>query len=337
MENKQAAREVGRNVGGQLSMTSLAFWNAFWTTMRPYLTFVSGAAGLVGLAFDRGIGPVRAIGAFIPFFFSYGLGQALTDCFQTDTDAISSPYRPLVRGIVSRRQVLAVSLTGLLLGTVILGVLNPMIMIFGIVAVLGLLTYTILKRTWWGGPPWNSWIVALLPIMGRLVDRGYHLQEIFRIRGSSLAFISAVLAVFFGYANFVVIGYFKDISADRSTGYRTFPVVFGWRANAIYSDLLAVAAAALTGATILSVGRLSVYGLLLYVFAIGLNVYAQNEIHRTRDEKKAHGPIAHVVRSFILYCGSIAVTLKPQWIVLMVVFYFAFEWTLKLRPEERQV
>ena len=34
-------------------------------------------------------------------------------------------------------------------------------------------------------------------------------------------------ATFFGYANFVLAGYFKDIEADRATGYRTFPVVFG--------------------------------------------------------------------------------------------------------------
>jgi hypothetical protein len=30
--------------------------------------------------------------AFFPFLLSYGLGQALTDCFQMDTDRISSPY-----------------------------------------------------------------------------------------------------------------------------------------------------------------------------------------------------------------------------------------------------
>ena len=36
----------------------------------------------------------------LAFFVSYGFGQALTDCFQTDTDALSAPYRPLVRGLV---------------------------------------------------------------------------------------------------------------------------------------------------------------------------------------------------------------------------------------------
>jgi geranylgeranylglycerol-phosphate geranylgeranyltransferase len=337
MNRKQKSQGV-RKGRDYAKILSLVFWKAFWTTMRPYLTFVSGVAGLVGLAFIPEISYARAISAFIPLFLSYGLGQALTDCFQIDTDAISSPYRPLVRGVISRRQVLVVSLTGLLLGILILGYLNPAILVFGILAVAGLLTYTIFKRTWWGGPPWNSWIVALLPIMGRLVDRGHHYNEVFNSGDSrSLAFLFAVLAVFFGYANFVVIGYFKDISADRATGYRTFPVVFGWRPNAMYSDLLALAAAAFTGASILSVGHLHIFGVVIFVFALGLNAYAQILIHRTRDERKAHGPIAHVVRCFVLYSSSIVVTLKIHWIVFVVVFYLLFEFTLKMRPEERQV
>ena len=31
-------------------VTSARFWRAFGVTMRPYLMFVSGASGLVGLA-----------------------------------------------------------------------------------------------------------------------------------------------------------------------------------------------------------------------------------------------------------------------------------------------
>ena len=69
--------------------------------MRPYLLFVSGASGLVGLALaDSLVGPSLLVAA-LPFFLSYGLGQAITDTFQTDTDALSSPYRPLVRGAIS--------------------------------------------------------------------------------------------------------------------------------------------------------------------------------------------------------------------------------------------
>jgi 4-hydroxybenzoate polyprenyltransferase len=152
-------------------IVSVHFWKAFWLTMRPYLIFVSGAAGLVGLAFIESTNPARTLLAFFPLFISYGLGQALTDCFQTDTDAISSPYRPLVQGIISKRQVLGVSLSGLLLGILILAYLNPFIPILGIVAVLGLLGYTFFKKRWWAGPFWNSWIVALLPIIGLMTGR----------------------------------------------------------------------------------------------------------------------------------------------------------------------
>jgi len=306
--------------------------------MRSYLLFVSGAAGLVGLAFIEESTIIRVILAFVPLFLSYGLGQALTDCFQTDTDAISAPYRPLVKGIISRKHVLSVSLTGLIAGVLILAYLNLTILIFGILAVIGLLTYTPFKRTWWGGPPWNSWIVALLPIMGRLVDREYHVRDIISLGDSySLAFFLAVVAIFFGYANFVVMGYFKDISADRKTGYRTFPVVFGWQSAAIYSDLTAVAVAVLTGCVLFLSGNINIWGIAIFVIAVVINLYAQIKIHRIRDESKTHGPIGNIVRAFILYCMAIIVTLKLNWLIFIVVFYLLFELILKLRPEKSQV
>jgi 4-hydroxybenzoate polyprenyltransferase len=320
------------------SILSRAFWKAFWSTMRPYLIFVSGAAGLIGLAFIKNPRIFRVVLGFIPLFVSYGLGQALTDCFQMDTDALSSSYRPLIRGIISPQQVLSVSLVGLTLAVLILTYLNPIILLFGILAVVGLFTYTTLKRTWWGGPLWNSWIVALLPVMGRLVDREYRVRQIISSGDSpSLAFLLAVLAVFFGYANFVVMGYFKDISADKQTGYRTFPVVFGWVPAAVYSDFFAVSAAFSTGWALHSIGTLNIFGIAIFAVALVINAYAQIKIHQTRDERKAHGPISNVVRSFILYCAAIVVTLKIDWVIFIVVFYLLFELALKFRPEKTQV
>lgn len=319
-------------------LLSRGFLRSYLITMRPYLLFISGTAGIVGLAFIEEPSIIRVILAFIPLFLSYGLGQALTDCFQIDTDAISAPYRPLVRGIISRKQVLSVSLTGLAVGILIMAYLNPKILIFGILSVIGLLTYTSFKRTWWGGPPWNSWIVALLPIMGRLVDREYQIKTIIRFGDSySLAFFLSIIAIFFGYANFVVMGYFKDISADRRTGYRTFPVVFGWKPAAIYSDLTAMVVAVLTGSVLFLTGNLNIWGIVIFAIAVAVNLYAQIKIHQTRDESKTHGPIGNVVRAFILYCMAIIVTLKPNWLIFIAVFYLLFELTLKLRPEKSQV
>ena len=315
---------------------SAGFWEAYWMTMRPYLIFISGAAGLVGLAFVREPDFIRIALAFLPLLLSYGFGQALTDCFQMDTDALSSPYRPLVRGIILRSQVLTVSLLGLAAGVLILGCLNPAILVPGGLAVLGLLTYTPLKRTWWGGPPWNSWIVALLPVMGRQVERQSSLGRVIRAEDSRVLFLS-VAVVFFAYANFVVMGYFKDISADRKTGYRTFPVVFGWGPAAVYSDIAALAAALCAGAAIFSDPRFNILGTTVFLLAASLSLSAQIRIHGTREENMAHGPIADVVRVFILYCAAIILTLRPGWVYFFILFYFLFESSLLGRPEQSQV
>ena len=119
----------------------LPFWSpkfarAYVITMRPYLLFVSGAAGLVGLSFIPDLTYGRILLAFVPLFLSYGFGQALTDCFQTDTDSLSAPYRPLVQGIVTRRQILTVSMIGLTAVVLVLAYLNPAILIIGIVILI---------------------------------------------------------------------------------------------------------------------------------------------------------------------------------------------------------
>jgi 4-hydroxybenzoate polyprenyltransferase len=306
--------------------------------MRPYLLFVSGTAGAVGLAFIPAPVYWRVVLAFFPLFLSYGFGQALTDCFQTDTDSISSPYRPLVRGEVSRRNVMTVSLAGLLLGVVIVGYLSRVALGLAVLTVLGLLTYTFFKRRWWGGPAWNSWIVAMLPLVGRHADPGYRVTGFFNWSDPlALAFCCAVGAVFFGYANFVVTGYFKDISADRQTGYDTFPVRFGWVANAVFSDLLALGITFFAGAAIGAAGRINPLAAVVFLAGFVVNLWAQIAIHRIRDEAKSHGPIANVVRAFVLYGVAMVLALKPGWVIPAVVFYVLFEVVLKLRPEQAQV
>jgi len=75
----------------------------------------------------------------------------------------------------------------------------------------------------------------------------------------------------------------------------------------------------------------------VFAVAVSVNLIAQIGIHRTSDETRAHGPIANVVRAFILYSTAIILGLRPEWVFWMAVFYLGFEITLKLRPEERQV
>ena len=104
---------------------STDFAKDYFITMRPYLLFVSGVTGICGMSFIDELSVSKAILIFLASFLSYGFGQALTDCFQTDTDSISSPYRPLTQGRISKSPVLAVSITGLILFISIFAIYNP--------------------------------------------------------------------------------------------------------------------------------------------------------------------------------------------------------------------
>jgi len=329
------------NLKKKAGLQNLDFWKAYWMTMRPYLLFISGAAGMAGLA----TGSAKSLGAifisFPVFFFAYGFGQALTDCFHIDTDSISSPYRPLVQGIIGRTQVLVVSLIGLVLGSAVLVLFNPWAFLFGLLAVFGAATYTYFKRRWWGGPFYDAWIIALLPLIGALVVSGPGFDPIRLFQDGIL--LPIMLSVFFSYANFVLMGYFKDISADKKSGYETFVVVFGWKNAAVVSDVLAILSVLVSGWGIISwlLKTESVpfrwIAIPVFLAAVVILAAAQIGIHRTRDEKKAFLPIAHVVRGFILLLLAETCLLEPSWIPAVVIFYIGFEWILRKRPSKEQV
>ncbi|MBZ0181608.1 MAG: UbiA family prenyltransferase [Melioribacteraceae bacterium] len=203
-----------------VSIFSIGFLRSYIITMRSYLLFISGITGLAGMSFAAEISNIEAVVLFLAFFLSYGFGQALTDCFQTDTDSISSPYRPLVKGLINRNDVLIVSLSGLVTCSIVFIYFSLINLLFTILAVIGLATYTYFKRKWWSGPFYNAWIVAVLFFIGynsALKNNSIYISN-------SIA--AAMLAVFFGYANFVLTGYFKDVNADRQTGYNTLLVKF---------------------------------------------------------------------------------------------------------------
>lgn len=308
------------------------FWQAYVVQMRPYLLFVSGGAGLAGIAAapaEASWGLLVWLG-FLPLFLGYGFGQALTDCFQMDTDRISAPYRPLSQGIVSAKQVGAVSLLGLILGVGILVFLNPWNLLLGALSILGLATYTFFKRRYWfAGPPWNGWIVALLPLMGYLSMLQTGLQEhVERL-------LPIVALSFFAYTNFVLMGYLKDISADERTGYRTFPVVWGWNATVWAGDVLVILSAVLAAALTFSGAWPKVLWGLATLIAIAGQFYA----HRTEDQSEANaaGPIAATVRAFILWHLAVVLNYREDWCLGLLIFYLLFEWTLWKRPERGQI
>jgi 4-hydroxybenzoate polyprenyltransferase len=318
---------------------SFEFLRAYVVTMRPYLLFVSGMTGIVGLSFAPPLPTLSLVILIVAFFLSYGFGQALTDCFQTDTDSLSSPYRPLAKGRVRKADVLAVSLSGLLIIGIILTQAAFINLILSAVAVFGLATYTYFKRRWWGGPWYNAWIVALLCLIAFVAGSGSAKTAI----AWNLPLFFTLTGVFFGYANFVLSGYFKDISADRATGYSTLPVVFGLRVSAVTSDVFAGLTVLACAAALYQLDSLqnafSVNGYSLGFGAAGAAIllFAQYRLHLVHSEKEAHRAIAPVVHAYLLLLSAIAVRNKPEWAVGLVLFYAGFIATMKFRPMASQI
>ncbi|MGZ3807653.1 MAG: UbiA family prenyltransferase [Bacteriovorax sp.] len=316
------------------SIFSFSFWKCYWITARPYLMFLSGISGIAGVAFAKGnIFDVRGLLLFLAFFISYGVGQALTDVFQTDTDSISSPYRPLTQGLISKTQVFLVSLLGLSLCGVILVWGNIVNLWLAIASVLGLISYTYFKRRWWGGPFWNSWIVALLPVMGALaIDRsGQLLETLFKMA-------PLVLSIFFSYAIFVLLGYFKDISADRQTGYNTMLVVFGWEKSVLVSFLYFLATA-ISSTFFIKQYAFHLLPFILWSIGVLFLLYSHYLMMKTRDENQAHFSIAYVVRGYVwLHAGEITfIRNEGSWTLFSLAYLVLFEIVLRIRPEVKQI
>jgi len=313
---------------------SHGFWRAYVIHLRPYLMFISGIAGLTGMALTENTDPVGIwhILVFGAFFFSYGLGQALTDCFQMDTDRLSSPYRPLSKGLVTPRAVGIVSLLGLLaVGGILIraNIWNLPLVLFSIV---GLTTYSGVKRYWFSGPFYNAWIVMLLPIMGYLSLSDVGLPDLL---DQPIVFYSVLGLSFFSYANFVLMGYLKDITADRQTGYRTFPVVFGWSATVWVGDIFAAAAIGFAGYSLFLAGG----SLAAYLAGSLIAVAGQVSAHTVRDKTEVNAAfaIAATVRAFILLHISVLLGYWEEAVIPAFLFYMAFEFALWKRPESSQI
>jgi 4-hydroxybenzoate polyprenyltransferase len=320
-----------------VKLISFDFLHYYWITMRPYLLFVSGITGIVGLSFVPTLSIFATTILFLTFFFSYGFGQALTDCFQIDTDSLSSPYRPLTQGIIRKKDVLTVSLVGLGLIGIILTNYAIINLFLTSLAIFGLATYTYFKKRWWAGPFYNAWIVSLLCLIAYVAGGG----DLKSILDTKLYLL--LLAVFFGYANFVLSGYFKDISADRKTGYNTLPVVYGLKISKIISDTFAVLSILLCGAvlylTYLSnpVSFIKSYSHIIFMFGCTTSVIAQIRLHVVQNESEAHRAISLVVHAYILLLASVAIVQKPVWSLFISLFYLGFIITMKFRPMKAQI
>jgi 4-hydroxybenzoate polyprenyltransferase len=230
---------------------------------------------------------------------------------------------------------MAVSLVGLGASGIALGLFNAWTLPLAALCIVGLATYTFFKRRWWAGPFYNAWIVAGLFVIAYLAGGG-------RIAGFFQPAIGcAAAAVFFGYANFVLTGYYKDISADRATGYDTLPVHFGMRRAAFVSDGFAAVTVASAGAGLwitLDGNAFSMLGSIGFGIAGSIAVLiGQIRLHRLRSEAEAHAAIAPVVHAYLLLLAALATAQRPGWTIPLLAGYGAFVLVLRHRPMQAQI
>jgi len=200
-----------------------------------------------------------------------------------------------------------------------------------LLSIFGLATYSIIKKKYWfGGPFYNAWIVALLPIMGYISITGESILDLSALRLSYLIIMS-----FFSYASFVLIGYLKDISADRVTGYKTFPVVFGWNASVWVNNIFVILSVIFCFILV----KISTIGIICMALASMIAISGQLYAHftKTKEESNAFFPITSTVRSFIIWHIAVILTDHPEHIIAVAIFYFLFEVALYLRPEKEQI
>ncbi len=316
---------------------SIGFVRAYLITMRPYLLFVSGITGIAGMSFIQDLSLTKTILILLASFLSYGFGQALTDCFQTDTDAISSPYRPLTQGLISKTQVLILSTLGLMFCVGIFSYYNPLSLVLGFISGLGLATYTYFKKKFWAGPFYNAWIVAILFVMADLCGS----STLALLNNPKLVY--SLFTVFFGYANFVLVGYFKDIDADSKTGYNTLPVVFGRKTAAFVSNLFGVLTILMTIILFQHHGfpkgfsTENIFICFILVAGILAMILCQILVHFIKTDSESSSAISLSVHSYILLLASITILNRADWIIQMIAFYILFNLTMYLRPSKSQI
>jgi 4-hydroxybenzoate polyprenyltransferase len=236
-----------------------------------------------------------------------------------------------VQGTIDKRTVLIASLGGLTACAAVLVSLSPAAALPAVIAIAMLATYTPLKRRWWGGPPWNSAVVALLPLLGRVAG-GSGLAEAL----ADGAVRAAMVSSFGTYAVFVMLGYLKDVEADRATHYNTVAVRFGRRATVVASAAFATLGLAASVWLVQPWLTVSAASALWSVGAVVLVAAHMLAWRSTTDEDAWPGIQASVHGFVALHLGEAAV-IRPRWTLVAWILFGTSIVAMFQRPVRRQV
>ncbi len=149
-------------------------------------------------------------------------------------------------------------------------------------------------------------------------------------------------SVFGSYAVFVVLGYLKDVEADRATGYATVAVRFGRRAAVLASGIFCAAAIAASIVLLAGAGRAGgglsrAPGGVLWIAGAVLLAAAHVKAWAVRTDAGAFPAVGLSVRGFLALHFGEASLLRPELAPLCAVLLLAFEAALARRPCREQI
>lgn len=197
---------------------------AYVKSMRPYLFFISGMAGWLGIVFSGAnvfIGRVIVVLSVV--FIGWGVNQVINDLLGLKEDRINAPHRPLVSGELPIEMAIILSLFLFILGGIVTYLLNPQaIALFLLVFVLNIV-YEYSKRIPLLGNIVFGFLLAPCVYYGAMCINNKRLIEAL-LDARILLFAIAVVLINITMAFFT---YYKDFIGDKATGNRTIIVQLG--------------------------------------------------------------------------------------------------------------
>ena len=193
---------------------------AYVKSMRPYLFFLSGMAGWLGVLFSgttSSIGRTTAVLSVV--FIGWGVNQVINDLFGLKEDKINAPHRPLITGALPMKQAIIFSIFFFALGGLITFLLNPKALtLFLLVFALNII-YEYSKGLPLLGNLMFGFLLAPCVYYGAMCVNHKGLEILFDRR---LTFIAIAVVLINSTAAFFT--YFKDFIGDKAAGKKTIVV-----------------------------------------------------------------------------------------------------------------
>ena len=188
--------------------------------MRPYLFFISGMAGCVGIVFSGATASIgRIISVLSVVFFGWGVNQVINDLLGLKEDRINAPHRPLVTGMLPVKAAILFSAFLFVIGGFVTYMLNTQALIpYFLVFILNII-YEYSKRI----PLLGNIVFGLL-----LVPCLYYGAMCINAKGLEILWDKKLLllAIAIALMNMTVAfyTYYKDFLGDKIIGKKTIIV-----------------------------------------------------------------------------------------------------------------